>query len=156
MPPVGRQIAQLRAEAEQNDAIEEEAANAPLDETVAKAVEQAQEDYRADLQGQIANAQVAAANADAAKDAVAQEHDVEVESGECDVYDSPKLKPKPQRQRSGKLFVKRGGRFVASNSVERLIPGEKLYRHRPRTFGVAEKFIVFAVVKEGGNNHEQV
>jgi hypothetical protein len=147
-PPVGRQMAELQAEAEETDAIVDEIAEAELDETTAAALEQAQEDHQADVQRQIGNARYAAEHAEQAEDAVRAEQDATVENGEFDVMDSPPKELKPKRPvPSAKAFVKRYGRFVLAASVD-LIPGEKLYRHRKRSLGVSEKYIAFSKVKE--------
>jgi hypothetical protein len=55
---------------------------------------------------------------------------------------SAKLKGKGGKR----SFVRRNGRFVLASSVE-VIEGETLYRHRPRSFGVSEKFIAFGKAK---------
>jgi hypothetical protein len=47
----------------------------------------------------------------------------------------------------GKSFVKRDDRFVLASSVETLLPGETLYWHRPRSFGVREQFIAYSRVR---------
>jgi hypothetical protein len=148
--PIRRQIAQMQIEAERNDALEEEVADAPLDETTAAALEKAQEDYAAGVEQQKANARIAAEHADEAENAICEEHDLAAEKGEFDEYDSdPRPKPKPPPSR--KLFVKRQGKFLPISTVYPL-PGETLYRHRKRGFGVTEKFIKHSVFKEESNN----
>jgi len=47
----------------------------------------------------------------------------------------------------GKSYVKRDDRFVLASSVETLMPGETLYWHRPRSFGVREQFIAYSRVR---------
>ena len=47
----------------------------------------------------------------------------------------------------GKSFVKRNDRFVLVSAVEALIPGEVLYWHRPRSFGITEKWIAYSRVR---------
>jgi hypothetical protein len=123
--PVRRQIAEMQAEAEEKDAIEEEIAEAPLNETVAAALEEARD---ADVHRQIANAKVAAEHMDQVEDAVRPEQDERTANGEFDVLE------KPKRQVSSKAFVKRYGRFVLAATVD-LVPGESLFRFRPRSMG---------------------
>lgn len=139
-PAVQRQMVELQAEAEEDEAIEDEIADAPLDEPVAQAVEQAREDYSADVQRQAAQARYTAEQSDAVEDHVRQQQDANVDSGEFDQYDSPPRKPV-----SKKLFVKRKGQFVPAASVDDLIPGEVLFRHRKRAMGVAEKWIKHSI-----------
>ena len=145
----------MQIEAERNDALEEEAADAPLDETVAAAIEEARERLGADVQKQIANARYAAEKADELNDAVRAEEDERTASGEFDILDVDDRKPKPVRKPKPlrKSFVKRDGRFVAASGAD-LRLGEKLYRHRPRSFGVSARYIAFATVrqKEEPNN----
>jgi hypothetical protein len=47
----------------------------------------------------------------------------------------------------GKSYVKREDRFILASSVETLLPGETLYWHRPRSFGVDEKWIAYSKVR---------
>jgi hypothetical protein len=144
--PVGRQIAEMEvANAEQEFA--EDIASEPPDQSVHDALEQAQEEYSADIERQKLNARVAVERADEMNDAVRQEQDEAVESGEFDVMDSDlRSQPKPQY---AKLFVKRGSRFVSALDAE-LIPGEKLFRFRKRSFGQDARYIAHSTVK----NHE--
>ena len=118
--PVQRQMAEMQVEAEETDSIVDELAEAPLDETTAAALEQARDDYQADVSRQVAQARYAAEHAEQAEDAVREEQDANVDSGEFDV-----LERKPPI--SKKLFVKRYGRFVPAASVD-LVPGESLFR----------------------------
>ena len=100
-------------------------------------MQQAEEDYQADVSRQVAQARYAAEHAEQAEEAIRAEQDANVESGEVD-----ELERKPV---SKKLFVKRYGRFISAASVE-LVPGENLYRHRKRSMGVSEKYIKHSVV----------
>ena len=49
-------------------------------------------------------------------------------------------------------FVRRGGRFLLASSLEDLREGETLYRRRPKSFGVSEKYIAFGKVRK--KHHE--
>jgi hypothetical protein len=69
---IERQQAQLESEAFRQDELEDEIANAPVSEAVAKAVEIGQEDYNVDLERQKAKLQAKARHKDAV-DAAAQE-----------------------------------------------------------------------------------
>jgi hypothetical protein len=54
---------------------------------------------------------------------------------------------KREGQVKGKSYVKRADRFVLASAVEALIPGETLFWHRPRSFGVREQFIAYSRVR---------
>jgi hypothetical protein len=54
--------------------------------------------------------------------------------------------PSSNGTKKSKLFVCRDANFLPSSSVA-LIPGETLYRRRPRSFGVAAKWIKHGTVK---------
>lgn len=54
---------------------------------------------------------------------------------------------KRDHKMKGKSYVKREDRFVLASSVETLLPGETLYWHRPRSFGVDEKWIAYSKVR---------
>lgn len=139
--PVRRQMAEMQAEAEETDAIEDDIAEAPLNETVVSALEQAQDEYQADVQRQIGNARYVAESADEVEDAVRAKQDANVDdSGECDVEE-----PKPKPQIGRKLFVKRKGQFVPAAAAVDLVRGESLFRFRPRSMGVSAKYIKHSV-----------
>ena len=146
--PVGRQVAELEA-ANSEQEFMEDIASEPPDQTVQDALDEARERYQADVEQQKANARIAADNSDEANDAVRQQHDADAEAGEFDEYDVPRKKAPPRQ--NAKLYVKRQGKFVLASTAY-LVPGETLYRHRKRSFGVAEKFIKHSVV--GGSNNE--
>ena len=62
-----------------------------------------------------------------------------------------KLKPRPKPNVKAS-FVKRDGEFVTAANAE-LIPGEPLFWHRKKSFGVDERFIVYGRVPKA--SHEQ-
>jgi hypothetical protein len=153
-------------QASQMEAIEDELAE-PLSETLASAIEQAREDHRANVQRQKVEAQAKVRRQDEAAEFARQEQNEDLESGEFDQFESRpaeltrtqpateslereaargasanrKLKVKGKRS-----FVRRGKRFLPASSLEDLIEGEVLYRHRPKSFGIAEKYIAFGKV----------
>jgi hypothetical protein len=147
LPSVGQQAVQLKAAAEQDEWVDD-IANQPLDPSVQDALDEAQGGYRRDLEGQKLQAKVAAEHADELDDSLRMEQDEKVAAGDYDQYDVPRedSKPKPVVQASSKLFVKRHGKFLPANSTE-LILGEKLFRFRPRSFGISAKYIMHSVVK---------
>jgi hypothetical protein len=159
---IARQQAQLESEAFRQDELEEEIANAPISEAVAKAGEIGQEDYNVDLERQKAELEAGARHKDAvdAVDAAVEEYPnddaisptIDGCAPEPDDADDEEIaKPpvaKTSKAKSGKSFVRRDGRYVLASSVE-LIENEKLFRHRKRQFGVPEKWIVFSKVTKG-------
>ena len=154
-PVVRREIAQMEIENEQPE-LDEIEANQPPNDAVAEAVAQAQEDYAANIERQKLNAQIAAEREDAIADAIREEQDEAVASGEYDILDSdPRPKPKvigqSKASKPKSLFVQRQGKFVPASTVE-LIPGEVLYWHRKRDIGVSEKFIKHSNVQKGKHN----
>jgi hypothetical protein len=151
-----QQAAQMEAEASEDEMIADQLAEAEVSETVAAAVEQSREDYRADVERQKLQASVKAKRQEAAEEFVREEQDAAVASGEYDQWDADarrdapprppavRTKPKAKGKRS---FVRRNGGFVLASNAE-VIEGEPLYRHRPKSFGFSEKYIVFAKVRK--------
>jgi hypothetical protein len=157
----GQQAAQMEAEIETEEEIVDELADAEVSEQVAAAIEGARQDYDVDIQRQKAEAQVKANRQEEAEDFVREEQDARVESGEWDQSETRRDPPeRPARAASAnsklkvkgkRSFVRRKGRFVLANNVE-VIEGEPLYRRRPKSFGVAERFIVFGKVRKETSN----
>jgi hypothetical protein len=139
--PLRREVAELEAQNTFQDYIDE-VASEPPNEVVAEAVAQAQEDHAANAEKAKLSAAIQAEREDELDQSILAEQDEQRENLEFEEMDSdPPPKPKPKRQVSNRLYVERqGGRFVLANSVK-LIPGEVLYRHRPRSMGVQERFI---------------
>ena len=163
MPTVGRQAAQMKAEIEQQEFLEEQqAAEAKLSPEVEAALDEARDDYQADVEVQKRSMEYQAKVRDEIDKVVAEEQDANVASGAFDQMDSDSFrevsngdsvnaKPKrsPQSFNLIKSYVRRGpNTFVGANTVK-LIPGEPLFRHRQKSFGVAEKFIRYSTVKKG-------
>jgi hypothetical protein len=150
--PLRRQIAEMEVANREQEYAEEVASKEP-DQTVQDVLDEARERYAADVERQKLDAQVAAERSDDLEDAIQQEHDEQVEAGEFDEFDSdPRPKPKPQvASAKPKSYVLRKGEFVPAATAY-LVPGEKLYRYRPRSMGVSAKFIMFGKVKE--ENHQ--
>jgi hypothetical protein len=152
----------VAAEAAQDDRISDQLAEAEDSAEVADAIEEARDDYRADLEGAKLQAKVNAERVEAAADTLRQEQDERVESGEFDQWNADTLRQAPASAKAAaaasassglkikgkRSFVLRGKRFVLASSRQDLIDGEILYRHRPKTFGVAEKFIAFGKVRK--------
>ena len=166
-PSVARQAAQLEADTYAEEAITDELAEGKVNETLASAIEEAQANHRADVERQKAQARVKARQQEEADEALRQEQNASVESGEFDQWDAQGRReeavdseePAPRASASSKLkvkgkrsFVRRGRRFVLAKTVEDLIEGEVLYRHRPKSFGVAEKYIAFGKVRKETSN----
>ena len=87
-PSFGEQAAQLEAVASEEEAIADELAEAEVSETVASAVEEAREDYRADVERQKVQASAKARQQEEADQFIRQEQDEQVESGEFDQWDA--------------------------------------------------------------------
>jgi hypothetical protein len=83
-------------------------------------------------------------NGDAVDDSYAET--LQKQRADLDHTAKPKV-VKREGQMKGKSFVKRNDRFVLASAVEALIPGEILYWHRPRAFGVTEKWIAYSRVR---------
>ena len=149
--PIRRQMAEMEAANSEQEYAEDIASEEP-DQSVQDAIDEARERYSADVERQKLNAQVAAEHADEAKDAIREQHDADAKAGEFDEMDSdPRPKPKPPPSR--KLFVKRKGKYVPVATAY-LVPGEKLFRFRKRSFGVPAKYIMHSIVKEETSNED--
>ena len=109
---VERQMVEMSAQAAEEDALHEEF-DAPLDETLASAVQQAQSDHAADVALQLAQLQIDARRADAAQEAgqqwVEEQHEQEIADSDAAALVSPSLvqsepeampaDPKPRKKR---------------------------------------------------------
>jgi hypothetical protein len=62
-----------------------------------------------------------------------------------DIESKPALPRRPRNRNRVASFVKRGEHFEPASKVD-VIPGEILYWHRRKSFGVTEKFIAFGRV----------
>jgi hypothetical protein len=83
-------------------------------------------------------------------DAVDESYAESLQRQKADLDDHHAAKPKAIKaspKMKGKAFVKRDDRFVLAAKVENLIPGETLYWHRPRSFGISEQFIAYSRVR---------
>jgi hypothetical protein len=115
----------------------------------------AAEDYHADVEAQKMSDNFQAKRSDAVEEFVRQEQDENAENGQFDQYDPASTENAAKKKRGPapavnlkKSFVKRSGRFVPVTSVQDLKEGEPFFRHRKKSFGVAERYIKYANVKE--------
>jgi hypothetical protein len=150
--PAGEQAAQ-------QEAIEDQLADGEVSPTVAAAMEEAREDYYADVERQKLQSKVKAEQVEAAQETIRQGQDERVANGEFDQWNAEALRTKQKpaargasvgskRQVKGqRSFVRRNGQFVLASSVE-VIEGEPLYRRRPKSFGVSERYIAFGKVRK--------
>jgi hypothetical protein len=155
--PVRQQAAQLMAEAQYQDYVDEES-NRPLDPDTQAALDEAQKLYRSDLEARKLQMKVAAENAEALSDAIREEQDQAVAEGAYDQMDVP-FEPPPAKVKMSeppsaakmiggqKLFVKRGKGFVPAHEVDDLEQGEPLYRFRPRSLGQTAMYIRHSEVR---------
>jgi hypothetical protein len=172
---VKREMAEMQREARIQQEIEESLINEPESQAVTDAIESEREKHAARVELDKASLNFLSKTSDAAQEYIAQTHDedfdgafrepsvsdVEASSQEVDetptpsraaVSESPQSssngakKPKPASRNPTKSFVKRDGDFVAMSSTA-LIPGEAIYRKRPRSFGTPAKWIKYSQVK---------
>ena len=137
---IRREIAEMQA-ANEFQEYTEDVASEEVDEVTAAAIAQEREKLATEIERQKRDAKIIAERADALEESVIQEHNEAFESGEFDEMDSDPRKPKrPARVIGQKLFVKRDGKFIRAHDVE-VIPGEALFRHRPRALGQTAMFI---------------
>jgi hypothetical protein len=146
-----QQAAQMQAEAEYNDYINNEGANPPLSPDTQAALDEAQDLYRRDLEAKKLQMKVAAENADAISDAIRAEQDQAVAEGAFDQMDTddalPPAKVEPRPARVTKLFANRGTKYLPVHEVDDLEQGEPLYRYRPRSLGQTAMYIKHGTVK---------
>jgi hypothetical protein len=158
-----RQAAQMEAEVSEEEMIADDLAEAEDSATVASAIEQAREEYHTDVERQKLQASLKARRQEDAEEFLRQEEDSAVESGDFDQWNvealrrprasSVKVAPRASASSGLKIkgkrsFVLREKRFVLASGRRDLIIGETLYRRRPKSFGVAERYIAFGKVRK--------
>ena len=78
----------MQAEVSEEEMIADQLADGEVSETLASAMEAAREDMQAEVEQEKENFRVRAEQSDAIKDALREEQDAEVESGDFDRFDS--------------------------------------------------------------------
>lgn len=141
-PVVRREMAELEAANAEEEYIEEVASEEP-DEVTAQAIEEARENWAAEIERQKLDAQITAEHGDELEESLAEEKAAEAEAGEFDMMDEP---PKYKPKQSKRLFVKRNGEFIQA-STAKLIKGETLFWYRERALGQTAMFIKHSLVK---------
>jgi hypothetical protein len=161
-PSAGQQAAEMEAAATEDDRIADHLAEGEVSPEVAAAVEEAREQIRAEVEKEKLQASIRTRRQEEAGDFVREEQDEQVASGEFDQWDAASRRDPPARPAAGprvsakskrskvkgqRSYVKRNGSFVSASDVE-VIAGESLYRFRPKSFGVSERYIRFGKVKK--------
>jgi hypothetical protein len=85
-----RQARQMAAEVDAEEELQDDLAEAEVSEPVAAAIEEARQDYYADVAKQKANARAKAQRQEQVEDHVREEQDAAVADGDFDEYDSPR------------------------------------------------------------------